>query len=205
MRRGKVEITPGFLLLAAWLNLLDRQMIFPLAMAACLIHEMGHLAVLAAWGKEIRRIRITAAGAEIRTTGEMSYGTELLAILAGPAVNLLAALFLCRIPGGETAAGLNLTLAAFNLLPCRNLDGGRALSCLLHMTLGAGRGELVFDIICRTLSTAFGAAGFFLAVFAENLTLMLVSVWLIISERESREVRKRNSFKYWKKVRKRQN
>ena len=35
LRPGRVEVTGGFLLLAAWLNYLDRQHLVPLAAAAC--------------------------------------------------------------------------------------------------------------------------------------------------------------------------
>ena len=35
LRPGRVEVTGGFLLLAAWLNYLDRQGIVPLALLSC--------------------------------------------------------------------------------------------------------------------------------------------------------------------------
>ena len=65
MRLGRVEVTGGFLLLTAWLNYLDRQGVVPLALLACALHELGHWAALRALGARVRRVRLTAVGAEM--------------------------------------------------------------------------------------------------------------------------------------------
>ena len=72
---------------------------------------------------------------------------ELAAALAGPAANLAAAWLCCRAEGGALFAGLNLALGCFNLLPVGRLDGGRALHCLLSMSIGpaAEEAEAVLD------------------------------------------------------------
>ena len=59
LRPGRVEVTGGFLLLAAWLNYLDRQGIVPLALLSCALHELGHLLVLRLLGVRVRRLSIT--------------------------------------------------------------------------------------------------------------------------------------------------
>ena len=82
----------------------------------------------------------------------LSYGQEAAAALAGPAVNLTLALALCRLPGGELWAGLNLVLACFNLLPVGRLDGGRVLRCLLSWLLGP-------EWACGCFSTWTGSRG----------------------------------------------
>ena len=48
-----MEVTGGFLLLAAWLNYLDRQGIVPLALLSCTLHELGHLLVLLLLGVRV--------------------------------------------------------------------------------------------------------------------------------------------------------
>ena len=65
----------------------------------------------------------------------------------GPAANLAAAWLCCRAEGGALFAGLNLALGCFNLLPVGRLDGGRALHCLLSMSIGpaAEEAEAVLD------------------------------------------------------------
>ena len=82
-RLGRVEVTGGFLLLTAWLNYLDRQGVVPLALLACALHELGHWAALRALGVRVRRVRLTAVGAEMEVDRGLSYGGELLAALAG--------------------------------------------------------------------------------------------------------------------------
>ena len=76
MRLGRVEVTGGFLLLTAWLNYLDRQGVVPLALLACALHELGHWAALRALGARVRRVRLTAVGAEMEVDRTLSYGGE---------------------------------------------------------------------------------------------------------------------------------
>ena len=42
MTWGRLRISPGFLLLMAWLLYWDGQGIVPLALLACALHESGH-------------------------------------------------------------------------------------------------------------------------------------------------------------------
>ena len=54
MRLGRVEVTGGFLLLAAWLNYLDRSLLVPAALTACALHELGHIWSSACWAGTLR-------------------------------------------------------------------------------------------------------------------------------------------------------
>lgn len=176
---GRVEATGDFLLLMAWLNYLDRQGIVPMAMAACLLHELGHWAVIRLLGGQISLVRLTAVGAEMVLRCPMGYWQEGVSALAGPGVNLLLALIFCAWPGGAVFAGLNLVLACFNMLPVGRLDGGRALYCTLALLAGpgwAGRVGRSMDLAGAALLLAggvlsLGAGG--------NITLLLVALWLL--------------------------
>ena len=85
LKPGRVEVTGGFLLLTAWLNYLDAQGVVPLALLSCALHEMGHLLAIRMLGGRVRRISITAVGAEMELDRALSYGNECLAALGKPA------------------------------------------------------------------------------------------------------------------------
>ena len=179
MRIGNVTISGGALLLAAWLNYLDRQELFLPALLACGLHEAGHYAVLRWMGNDVKEIHITVSGAEMVVRNPMSYGQELLATLGGPAVNVLLALLFCRRAEGAVFAGLNGALAWFNLLPVGNLDGGRALCCILSCTLGPQRTDRVTLWLDGLLLGLLLAAALLLAR-GGNLTLLFTAGWLLL-------------------------
>lgn len=178
MRRGKVEITGGFLLLLAWLNYCDTQMLFPVALGAAAIHEAGHWAAIRVVKGRIRLLRLSAVGAELQLEGTMTYAQELICALAGPVVNLTTA-FLAAKVGLEVFSGLNLALGAFNLLPISVLDGGRALNCVSVMLLGPDIGSAVRRGGDVLLAFALLLGGTALIFFGGNVTLLLVAVWLL--------------------------
>lgn len=139
-----ISVSPGFFLLWALLIFFDGEGVAPWAVLACGLHEVAHVLAFRAAGGRISLLRLTMFGAEL--AGEdragLSYGGELLAVLAGPGINLLLAMVGAR--GGERYylfAGLNLCLGLFNLLPLPGLDGGRAIGILFHMLSGEKRGK----------------------------------------------------------------
>ena len=177
-RRNRIEITGGFLLLIAWLNYLDTQGIIPLALLACVFHELGHLCAICLLGGRVRRVSITAVGAEIELEGSLSYGREILSALAGPLANFVLANVFCRLPGGAIFSGLNLVLACFNLLPIGRLDGGRILNCALSWGVGP---EIAWNVGHRLdclLSGLLLVAGITLVQAGNSFTLFLTSIWI---------------------------
>ena len=181
LKPGRVEVTGGFLLLTAWLNYLDAQGVVPLALLSCALHEMGHLLAIRMLGGRVRRISITAVGAEMELDRALSYGNECLAALAGPLVNLIMALLFCRIPGGTLFSGLNLVLACFNLLPIGRLDGGRVLCCALCWLLGPGPAWSAAQWINRLCISVLLLFGVCLARLGNSVTLLLTALWLAYS------------------------
>lgn len=201
MRAGRVEVSAGFLLLLAWLNYLDRAFLVPQAAAACALHELGHLAVIRLAGGDVKLIRLTAVGAEMVLDRPLGYWREGLAALAGPGVNLLLALVFCSWEWGLVFSGLNLVLACFNMMPVGRLDGGRALSCTLSLLAGPEAAERIggwMDLACAGAMAAAGAA---LAGAGGNITLLLVSLWLLgvcLSSRGKRPVLSKSGRKFRK-------
>ena len=130
---ASLHITAGAVILLALFIFLASPLLAVSVLAAAVIHELGHYLALRALGAGVERVRISALGAEMSVVGSdgLSYGGEMLAFLAGPLVNLIAA-FLLGFAGRRyealyPAAGANLVLGIFNLLPVRPLDGGNLL------------------------------------------------------------------------------
>ena len=107
--------------------------VLPLVLVSALCHELGHLFVLWCLHVPVERLTLSPLGAVITAPDQekLSYGRELLAVLAGPAVNLILALMFARVCGDYLFAGANAILGVYNLLPVDGLDGGRALFLLL--------------------------------------------------------------------------
>ena len=100
-----------------------------LAMAAAsAIHELFHILFVRLFGYRINNIHIRFGGAVIETDIP-DRRKELLCILAGPAGSLILVLFYRYVPEITVCA---LVQSAYNLLPFPNLDGGRAMGCILE-------------------------------------------------------------------------
>lgn len=129
----QVEISPGFLLLLGVLFWLDEGVgLLPWGLLACLFHELGHVAVAAAFGGQVEELSLSAVGAELHIGygTPLKYGKDSLVALAGPAANLLAGGLFTAL-GWDLAAAASLAVGAFNLLPILPLDGGRVVYSLL--------------------------------------------------------------------------
>lgn len=139
----RVQVSAGFAALAVWFAMVNGPALLVTVLGAAAAHEAGHWLALRGFGADIRRLRVGLLGAVLETDcTRLSYGRELAAVLAGPGMNLLCAWGLSRLgPGTETAIGANLVLGAFNLLPLRPLDGGRALYLLTAWAYGPWAGD----------------------------------------------------------------
>lgn len=144
-------------------------------LGAAAVHELGHLSVLALFGRKVAALRIGMFGAVLNVDcRNLSYGKELLAVLAGPAANLLCAGWItCYGSGNELLTGIHLILGGFNLLPIRPLDGGRGLELLLTWVLGPFVGEVLIRWISAV--TAVLLAGGILALICVSGG----SLWLV--------------------------
>lgn len=207
-RHFRLQVSPAALLLvggaAVWAASAAEEGIRPAALLllgfAALIHELGHLAAAVACGVRITGMRLDLFGARLELPGLLSYRQELLVALGGPAANLLTATVLFRawtacgcpvcgaspsLSGWALVLGVllpaSLGLCAVNLLPVASLDGGRILSCLLSLTLGADVARRVLRLLSLFLLSllwllsvyALLRAGQFLSLFVFSFSLLV--------------------------------
>lgn len=177
--RSRFSCSKGFLLVLAVLIYLDGQRLVLWSLFACTIHELGHWVMILLMGGKVRALRLTMVGAEMKldTRNSLSYGREVAAALAGPALNLLTA-WICILGGWYLFAGLNLCFGILNLVPVFPLDGGRALAFAL-----AASDLHASDTIIRVISIVFSGVllGLGFAAWREwgNMTLLITAIWLI--------------------------
>ena len=176
-RFGKVTVAPGFWFALVGTLIVGAWDVLPTMLLAAALHEGGHLLLLALFGVDVEEMTFTAFGVEIRAnTRYLSYGKDIICTLAGPAVNILAALFFARGLGAYLPAGANLLQGCFNLLPLTGLDGARALHLALCRMLDPVRADRVSWIVELSCAVAIAMVVVYLVVRHCTGGFLLVAV-----------------------------
>jgi len=181
-RRVEVTVSPLFFCLFAVLLIYEPQGIAAGCLAASLLHESGHLAVMAMRRALPHRIAVGVFGMRIEK-GEgmhLSFLDEFLIAAGGPAVNgLCCALFLCL--DGQKTAVIHLLVGALNVLPIYPLDGGTMLQCILLHFFSKERTDTILRAVSLLVVFPLGVAGFYLLmVSGYNASLLLVDAYLVL-------------------------
>lgn len=179
LRFGKISISSALMLLFAWLWYQDTSGLFEQGILACAIHETAHYAALRSIGNDVKEFRLTVFGAKIIPAAPMTYWQELIVAAAGPAVNLMMAVCLCRSGCTMSFAGVNLALAWFNLLPVGQLDGGRILRCALAMLVSDAVSLKIGWCVSFAFTAFFLVVGMYIAARFGNISLFLMCLWLL--------------------------
>ena len=162
--------------------------------AVVVLHELGHALAARRFGIRTRDILLLPFGgiASLERIPDKPW-QELVVAAAGPAVNVgLAAIFfslaaLAGEPLGASAPGLegtaplaslawvNVSLAAFNVLPAFPMDGGRVLRGLLGLRLPIERATEIAARVGQVMAILFAMVG----VLASPMLLFIaLFVWL---------------------------
>lgn len=168
--------------------ILDESGVCALALLCCVIHELGHIICLWVMGERPVRIVLSFYGIKLERAPGAFHGrkNEMLIFVAGPGANLiLSAVLMLLSPlnsGMKSLAALSLCVGAFNMLPCRPLDGGNLLHSFLCGFMPESRADGVISVISRTVTVILFAAGAAAALKFRNFTLLATSVYLAAAE-----------------------
>lgn len=155
----------------------------PLAVSCVLasaMHEGGHLLAMLALGCPPRVCTLGAFGMRIEMGAQrlVGYRRNILISLAGPLVNLVAALLLW-LCGCAEAAVVHLILAVFNLLPAAALDGGQVLRCAFCLAGKETHADRWLQVLSAAVLLPLAVWAFWLFLSGQgNGTLLIVSGYL---------------------------
>lgn len=155
-----------------------------------LLHEFGHLLSDFLFGCKPRAVSLGLFGMTITRAEDLtlSYRQEICSALAGPFVNfVLAALFGALYLWQHTntfltAAGVNLSIFAFNAMPVFSLDGGRALEAFLRAHVSDPHCQVTIQkaVSLLFIAACMGCGFYVLLQSGGNFSLLLLCAYLIV-------------------------
>ncbi len=190
-KRTKVNVTPGFLLLAGTLLYLDQSVgVLGWGILAAICHELGHIFFARLFGGRVEVLSLTVTGAELKFSYPkvLSYGMESIIALAGPAANLLTGVSALYFRG-QLFAMTSIAIGLFNLLPILPLDGGCILFNLVCELADVSASERIMSVCAGIFIGILFGVGLIAAVHYANIVLLILSGWLLLGT-----IRKNNNF-----------
>lgn len=175
------------------------QWLLVVAVFACvLVHELAHALVARRYACATHEILLLPIGglAQVERMPERP-SQEMRVALAGPATNIVIAavlgaiLWLVGLPFGPEQPGdasallvslfwINVSLAAFNLLPAFPMDGGRVLRAALAMRRDRVKATRIASVVGKIIAAMFVLVG--LSFGGTMLALIGVFVWFASSQ-----------------------
>ena len=158
--------------------------------AAATLHELGHLLLACLCRVHVSELRLDILGARLRMDGLMTYPTEWLVSLGGPAINLLSALAVYPIltrgeyfPEGALFCFFtaSLGLGLLNLLPVGTMDGGRMLHCFVAGLFGERAAVACLRVTtCTCLTILWMTSVYVLLRAGQMLSLFTFTMCLLL-------------------------
>lgn len=192
----KFSFYPLFFVFAFYYALTGRILIFLLYGFSAIIHELGHSLAAQSFGYELNKIKLTPFGATITGDSDFVRAREEIAVsFAGPLVNLAVGIsfvaawwiFPETYAFTDTAAEVNFSLAAINLLPFAPLDGGRIFVASLGEKIGRKRAEKISKFAGLCFSVLLGGVFVVTLFYSPNPSVLLFGVFVAVGALEKGE------------------
>jgi len=180
----RLRLSFWFFALVVFALRLDRQILLWYIVLPVVVHELGHLVAVAFCRVGLREIHLSAASIRIVTRATApTYRKELIIAAAGIAANLILALWLRFFAFQSLRTMLmiasNLAVAAFNLLPVGNLDGGKLAGLIFSRYLEPRAAHTANAILSFVVLVPLSCLAGLLLLRSENFTLAVICVYLI--------------------------
>lgn len=182
----KIKIGFGSILMLLAL-LIGSPSVSPPAIAAVVLHELGHIGMARLCHISLSELKLGIFGAGLTPTVIPSYGKEILLCLGGPLVNVVTfpILFMAKLyhasPFLELLATASLALGIFNLLPIEDFDGGRMLKALISLLLSPSFAERAVRFFSFCITAVLWSLSLYLLLRTSNsLSLFVFSLFLFI-------------------------
>lgn len=180
------SISPGAVLLLSVIFFFAGLSDLAALLSGALVHELGHIAAICAFGGKITGFSFNLTGMRIDHSGIISETGEIVCLLAGP-LSGVALAYSASYFGNIThnafllkTAGFSIALSAFNLLPAPILDGGRALILILNHFFAISTSERAVEVLGFLCALAMLTAALYYhsyefspVIFGGGLALML--------------------------------
>lgn len=178
----EIRVEFGFFAVCALLSALGDESALLYGFMAVIFHETAHLAAMFFLRIKADAIVFHACGIRIiPKSGLSGYGRDLAMLLAGPFANIILWAAVSYFHGNVLFAQAQLVLGVLNLLPCRRLDGGAALCCIMSMTnISFSTGERILRTVFIITPILLTVAGYFADI--TNFTYYALVFYLLFSE-----------------------
>ena len=150
-------------------------------LAAVLVYECGHIAAIYLSGMKVIGIQPELSGLKIIYSETGSRKSELFSAVAGPLAGTVYWVAVRNVGGMWALSGqLSLVYTMFNLLPVKELDGGRILELLAGDMLGEIDGKHLAELCSALICAAVLFGGTVLFVKGEGGGMFAAGIWLFI-------------------------
>lgn len=179
-----LRINISFAAVVTLMLIFDGSGLCAIGLFCCIIHEAGHIICLLIFGEKPASVELSFYGIKLerKEPSILTVTEELAVYIAGPAMNIIFSAVLFSLGAGhegiKTAAVISLCVGAFNLIPCRPLDGGNVVFQVLSMFSEDERAEKISSDISVITLIPMAVAGIIMLFKNGNITLIAVTAYL---------------------------
>lgn len=179
IRGTQISVSFWFAAVLCILTVTDKSGAASCAFLSALAHEFGHILVFSLQKRAPAQLTFTPFGLKLVEpccAGSASYAKEIQAAFAGPLVNLILCCFALH---SQLLFSVNAALFVFNMLPVREMDGGRILYAFIAMKTNPLLAEKVltyFGLTCVVITFVLFVLGAYVGKY--NFSLFLAFFYL---------------------------